>query len=268
MANYKVETGFQLFTRLTSRPTLENIYPDLIPNNGPKVREVIEILGDSSTGKTFLATEFVAKCLLPAEMHNMDIGGKNAGAIVINTDHHFHIFTLIKIMENILKTCKNNTKTITSAQISDIINASLKNLIILNCFDSQQLFVTFHNLENILSSNKNVSLIVLDSILAYYWSDRQNGGIMRKDLYQKSILKLLQNMTKDYSLVIIFTKHMTSKRVVTEECCAQPALEKINYRIILEKDTNESNKFVAHVVLPDNTASLKSYRINELVQSL
>lgn len=267
MAHYKMESGYQLFARLNSRPTLENIYPNIFGNNGPRGREVIEIFGDTSTGKTLIITELIAYCILPGEANNTRIGGKNAGAILINTDHHFHIFKLAEIMENIIKKySRDSNTTLSKTEITNIIKVSLKKLIILNCFDSYQLHATILNLENIIADNNKLTLIVLDSLSAYYWSDRLNSGIKSMDLYQKSVLKSLQVKVKDYNLTIVFTKYSGfSRKDSSEECVTHPILEKVNYKVFLENSADK-NTYQANITFPDNTKITKKYRIQNLVE--
>jgi DNA-repair protein XRCC2 len=239
----KAETGVQLLARLSSRPNLTSLNETLFPG-GINLGNVIEISGDSGSGKTTLITQFLVKCLLPKTWNEFEIGGLGAGAIIVNTDHHFQILKLVNIMESLLTKCKesyNNEaqlpKQIDSRTIEKIIKESLSSLIILNCYDSQQLFVTFHSLENILSSNANTSLIIIDSISAYYWQDAAVGGVRKMDLYLKKSLKALQTCIEEYRVTIMYTKqtYFQSEVSFTEDCTATPGLGNVTYTIQLNK---------------------------------
>lgn len=214
----KAETGLQLFARLSARPSLVGL-EDRLFSSGPNHKDIIEISGDPATGKTLLLNHFLVKCLLPEQWNSILLGGLGAGAILINTDHHFKILKLISLMGQklkiFLKPKQNNEvnannfskkKYLKSEDIEDIIKHALKNLIILNCFDSLQLFVTFCSLEKLLSSCNNISLILLDSLSAYYWQDVMTGGSKRMYSYQTKLLQTLNKYVHEYRMVVIYTK--------------------------------------------------------------
>lgn len=218
--------------------------------------DVFGFSGYSMSGKTFLITEIIAKCILP-QKH----GGKNCGAILINTDHHFEIANLIQVLECYIKI--NNSEQL---DIKTITKESLNNLIVVNVFDSHQFYLTFQKLDALLATNKKVSIIILDSILAYYWYDRLTGGIKKIDSYQKTILRSLQNLTKEHKLTILYTKTTTEvKKEVLQDCKNYPMLEKINYRILLTKN---DDTFMANVTSPDNESFVKYFKINKIIEWL
>jgi DNA-repair protein XRCC2 len=247
----KAETGVQLLARLSSRPNLSSLNETLFPD-GVNLGNVIEISGNSGSGKTTLITQFLVQCLLPKTWNEFKIGGLGAGAIIVNTDHHFQVLKLVSSMESLMMNCRESDKSenqyqkhMDSKTIEKIIKESLSNLIVLNCYDSQQFFVTFHSLENILSSNAITSLIIIDSISAYYWQDAAAGGVRKMDLYLKKTLKALQTCVEEYKVIIMYTKqaHFQSKVSFTEVCAATPGLGNVTYKIQLNrvegKDTED-----------------------------
>lgn len=255
----KAETGIQLLARLSTRPNLNSLNDTLFPG-GINLGNVIEISGDSGSGKTTLLTQFLVKCLLPKTWNEFEIGGLGAGATIVNTDHHFQILKLVSMMESVLAKCqesaKNETKYsrhIDSRRIEKIIKESLSNLIILNCYDSLQLFVTFHSLSNILSCNANTSLIIVDSLSAYYWQDAAVGGVRKMDLYLKKTLKALQSCIEEYKVTTVYTKqtNFQSKVSFTDDCTATPGLGNITYKIQLNRlESKETDLFSAEVSTP------------------
>lgn len=259
MSAFKVETGFQLFSRLNTRPTIENIHPDLFPNGGPKAKEVVEIMGETSTGKTLIITDLIARCLLPQEY-----SGKNAGVILLNTEHHFQLTLLVKKLKMFLKINPDSS----DKEIDAMVQLCLRNLLILDIFDSQQLYLTLNNFDCIMTNHNRISLVILDSLPAFYWSDRLLSDIKSIDTYQKTILKLFQKKIQDFNAVIVYSKHtaFNSKKdnLQLEKCSANPALEKINYRILLQKnDTENESFFCAQLTMPNNKTIVKKYRIEE-----
>lgn len=99
MANslIKAESGRQVLARLSARPSISDIEPTLFPSKVLKSRDVVELRGGPGSGKTLLATHLLARCILSCEF-----GGMGAGAIFINTDHHFQLPQLVAILEHFL----------------------------------------------------------------------------------------------------------------------------------------------------------------------
>lgn len=241
--NYKSETGLQLFARLNIRPNLDSLNETLFPG-GINLGNVVEISGDSGSGKTTLITQCLAKCLLPKTWNEFEIGGHGARAVIVNTDHHFQILKLVSVMESLLMKCRESgnieaqlPKHIDSKTAEKIIKESLANLIVLNCYDSVQLFVTFHSIQRILANDPNTSLVIIDSLSAYYWQDAAAGGVRKMDLYLKKMLKVFQSCIKQYRVVVIYTKqtHFQSNVNFTEDVTASPGLGNVTYKIQLNR---------------------------------
>lgn len=267
---FKVESGLQLLARLSKRPSLVGLDKVLFPD-GPNPNEVIEISGDPSSGKTFFITKFIMKTILPAEYQNIHIGGLNAGIVLINMDYHFQMFKLISFMEHYLENCTSESTTtdniskLDTVFIQTIISESLNNLIIYNCVDTIQLLVTFHAIQNLISKNSNISLVLIDSISANYWIDAMNGGIRKMDLYSKDILEELQKCLHDFKLVIIYTQpsYFQSKTRKHEVCSIYPGFGKVTQCIQLQVVSTEDSVYCAEVVTSNITFS-RMYTFNSV----
>ncbi|XP_022190168.1 DNA repair protein XRCC2 [Nilaparvata lugens] len=235
-----METGLQLFGRLTSRPSIARISTTLFPND-LKQKEVVEISGDPASGKTHLLTSLIATCILPSNYEGFCIGGLQAGVIFLNTDLHFQIFKLVTILDYRLKHCRNaDGSCLNPSQIENIIKSSLENLHIYDCANTFVLRITIHSLQQTIASNPKISLIVLDSVSANYWQDVHQGGTRKIDLYTDKILKFLQKIVTDFNLSIIYTrptyfKSMSSK--VNRNVSQHPLIGFINHKIELRRPT-------------------------------
>ncbi|XP_046403232.1 DNA repair protein XRCC2 [Ischnura elegans] len=222
----KAETGIQLLARSGTRPKVKGIDQSLFfrdvscsPDNG----DTLEVSGDGSVGKTLFVTQLMAQCILPRRIIvdgvDIHVGGLDAGAVFINTDHHFQIPKLVQIMEQRLRNCKINKS---DAELSQIMEKHMENgltkLMILNCYDSAQLMATFFSLEKHLSDNRSVALVVLDSATAFYWQDvcSSNVSDKRMDSYLKSVLSTFEKCVKGSSVLIVYTrpKYFYSKNPV------------------------------------------------------
>ncbi|RZF41268.1 hypothetical protein LSTR_LSTR010496 [Laodelphax striatellus] len=231
-----METGLQLFGRLTSRPSIAAISATLFPND-LKQKEVVEISGDPASGKTHLLTSLIATCILPSSFEGVCIGGLQAGVILLNTDLHFQIFKLVTVLDHRLKLCRTAEGcSLSSSQIEGIIKSALINLHIYDCPNTFVLRVTIHSLQQTIASNAKISLVALDSVSANYWQDVHQGGTRKIDLYTDNILKLLQKVATDFNLSIIYTRPTYFKSVsskMNRNLSQHPLLGHVNHRIEL-----------------------------------
>ncbi|XP_073978179.1 X-ray repair cross complementing 2 [Rhodnius prolixus] len=232
------ESCLQLLGRLQKRPSLQGLDAHLFPN-GPKPREVIEITGEAGTGKTLLLLEFIKKSILPIRYNEFQIDGLEAEVVYMNCDHHFNIFKLVSLMEDYLSRC---LLTPDSDLIEEIISTSLKRLTVFNIFDSETMMTTFHLLSNLLCMNSNISLILIDSISAYYWQDAMIRGIRKMDLYVLTVLKLLHKSIKDFQVTVIFTRPQYFQSKSGVECSPVYDLCKINTSIHLQQRIRDDTK--------------------------
>ncbi|XP_063241490.1 DNA repair protein XRCC2 [Bacillus rossius redtenbacheri] len=249
----RAESGLQLMARLSSRPPLNGL-EDVVFSGGPGHHDTVEISGDPASGKTLLLTQLLAKCLLPKREESWIVGGLGVGAVIVDTDHHFQVFRLVNLMESWLRKCElvdSKKNRLSSKTIEAIIKASLKNLIVLNCYDSMQMLVNFHSLGKILTANPNVSLVVLDSATAYYWQDVMAGGVKKMDLYLKNILGAMHKCIQEFKVVVMYTKQSYFQSKFSEG--AAELGKNVSYRISLQnmdaKDTS-SNMFYANIAGP------------------
>lgn len=57
-----------------------------------------------------------------------------------------------------------------------MLRSCLSRLLVVHCSSSSQLLLTLHFLETSLVSRPKLALLVIDSISAFYWQDRYEGG--------------------------------------------------------------------------------------------
>lgn len=237
------ESGFQLLSRCDSRLSVVGLDP-VVFRDGPKLNDIIEISGDPGTGKTLLITQYLVKSLLPSKWKDNFIGGFCVGVVLVNTDHHFQLFKLVSMMEMWLMKCgdnENEKKTFFNSEtIEEIIKDSLKRLIILNCHDNTQFRVTLHSLEGVLNANHFISLVVIDSISAYYWLDTLQGGIKKMDLYIKQTLKSIRNYLKKYKVLVLYTKQLYFQSANKLPRYSEDDSSLVDYKIELHKPEDNS----------------------------
>ncbi|XP_012287134.1 DNA repair protein XRCC2 [Orussus abietinus] len=244
----QVESGLQLLARLCHRPSLQGLNSILF-SNGPHSSEIIEISGNVSSGKTLLLTTLLSKSVLPLKYQEIDVKGFEVHVILINTDHHFQVSKIANILlGHLKKACKLSNAVLGNEELESIVNSSLNRLIIINCYNRDQFFLSIQSLESILISNEKISLIAIDSLSAFYWEDRESGGIWMMDLYIKHLLLLIQKNVSHFNIVTIYTRPSSflTKGRDTDDRAVAPPMQKLHYKIQLHRQEN-CNTFFAIV---------------------
>ncbi|KAM9331937.1 DNA repair protein XRCC2 isoform 2-T2 [Pholidichthys leucotaenia] len=163
------ESGAQLFARLESRRSLKDIEPRLFPDDGgPAHGEVVEIYGTEGTGKTELLYHLLCRCVLPQE-----VGGLEVDVVFVDTDYSLDMLRLVSILDGRLTAALS---TSASGPDESTLRSCLARLLVVHCSSSSQLLLTLHFLETTLSSRPSVALLLIDSVSAFYWPDRCEGG--------------------------------------------------------------------------------------------
>lgn len=207
-----MECGVKLLARLQSkkRPTIVSLSPEIIPDNGPKPGEIIEVNGEISTGKTIHLMELIAQAIIPIEF-----GGKGASVIVIDTNSNFHVpFLLPKIIEkhvihNRTLACQSTDTEdlqVATNDVENIVLDAMKNILFFKCYSSTEYELTLLYCTNHLTTNTNISLIVVDSIASFYWNDFTHEQPIRMDTYLRRRIQELRKLTDEFRIVAIYTR--------------------------------------------------------------
>lgn len=214
-AKLDTECGLKLFTRLASkkRPSLLSLSPEIMPGDGPKPGEIVEISGESGAGKTMYTMDLIAQAIIPKEY-----GGKGATAIVIDTNSNFHVsdqmarFVEKHIFHHRSLACpaadtemlQNDTEV---RNIDNIVFDVLKKIQFFKCYSGKEYELTLLYCINVLMTNTNVSLLVVDSISTFYWSDlSEREQPIRMETYLRRKVQEIRNLVDEYKLVAIYTR--------------------------------------------------------------
>ncbi|XP_073958353.1 DNA repair protein XRCC2-like [Choristoneura fumiferana] len=243
---FKVESGIQLLSRLTAKKTkIENFYPNLF-GSGPKYGDIIEIFSNRSS--SFLLIDIICEALLP-----MELGGAESGVLILNTDGHITLQALTALLQlKLLSRRKFNS----NIECTEMLKQVLDNLYIQDIFDDFQLNTTLQKLDYVLAQHNNISLCIIDTFTAFYWSEHR-FKMVKMDSYLKKLLRVLQKSTKSHEIAIIYTRpdyfnSSKDQRDNLEACCENPTVEKINCRV--ELLFNEDKTWTANISLFNNNS--------------
>ncbi|NP_001373408.1 DNA repair protein XRCC2 isoform 2 [Danio rerio] len=196
------ENGAQLVSRLEGRQSLKDIEPNIFPaDDGPGQGDVVEFHGMEGSGKTETLYHLITRCITPTHS-----GGLEVGVVFIDTDYHFDMLRFVSILEGRLA---EDSKTGSENEAEETVRSCLCRLSVVHCNSSVQLLLTLHYLENTFSSQPTLGLLVIDSISAFYWTDRFNGGESAscQEANLRKCAELLDRLRRNYGIVIFATTH-------------------------------------------------------------
>ncbi|XP_037242903.1 DNA repair protein XRCC2 isoform X1 [Falco biarmicus] len=188
----RAESGTQLLARLEGRGSLKNLEPYLFAEEGSPVHgDVIEFHGPEGTGKTEMLYHLIVRCIIPKSG-----GGLEVEVMFIDTDYHFDMLRLVTILENRL-----------AQRTEEMIKQCLGRLFLVNCSSSTQLLLTLYSLENMFCTHPSLCLLILDSISAFYWIDRSNGGesVNLQEMNLKKCANFLEKLVREHHLALFAT---------------------------------------------------------------
>ena len=199
---------------------LENtLFPD-----GPSEKDIVEFYGDEGTGKTQMLLHIISQCILPAKWKGFDVGGLGVGVVLVDTDYHFSMIRLVSMMEHTLQRAisvvtknskhskdgeaKEPFKPPSEEDIELFIKQCLGKLEIVKCNSSTQLIITLYSLESLFGNRLDLCLLLIDSISAFYWIDRNNGGdsYSAQEMNQRKVAEAITQLRDLYKIVTIVTK--------------------------------------------------------------
>ncbi|XP_029979524.1 DNA repair protein XRCC2 isoform X2 [Sphaeramia orbicularis] len=198
------ETAAQLFARLEARRCLKDIEPRLFPKDGgPNHGEVVELFGPEGTGKTEVLYHLLSRCILPVAA-----GGLEVDVVFVDTDYSLDMLRLVSILDNKLNSALCGASP-PPASDQGTLHSCLSRLLVVHCSSSSQLLLTLHFLETTLSSRPGLALLLIDSVSAFYWLDRSEGGasVAKQEEKLSKCSELLGRLLRDYRITMFATCH-------------------------------------------------------------
>ncbi|XP_014481713.1 PREDICTED: uncharacterized protein LOC106748040 [Dinoponera quadriceps] len=245
---FHCEDGLELLSRFREKQSSINLDEVLFPT-GVSNDKLIEIIGASSTGKTLLLCQFLAKCILPAQCKGIKINGCNICAIIIDTLGQIQISKIAEFMTSMIHNAYQNISITPPVETVDsIVNRSLNNLTVIRCCSNDQFQIILNMLKNELLDNEKTALLAIDNIFAYYWQERWKKGILSMDSYVKSLVKHIRTHTSQFRIVTVYTRWdrpMSKNEPDTKDYHILEGMG-VNYKLQLYRN-RESNKFICHL---------------------
>jgi len=239
MSCVESESGLALLARLGARQDMRNLQPQLL--KGLKPGEVLELSGDAGSGKSFVCFHLLTSAVLPQTWHGIKLYGCEAQIVFIDSDMTFNIliienmitrrikrnlkkcqevlkkrrksivndseliiFSDITEAELLFRTDKENLKK----QINALVKSCLSNLFYFRCRDSSQFAITLISMDQLLNTKPNISMIIIDSISAFYWYDKtyRADSWYKLEQYYNKIFKVFLSHIKENKILLLATR--------------------------------------------------------------
>lgn len=239
------ESGLALLARLGSRPDMCHLQPQLLPGLGSG--EVVELTGDSGSGKSILCFHLLTSALLPQTWKGIKFYGSETQTVFIDSDMTFNILIienmLSRRMKKTLKKCqevlKKKRKSVVTdtemiifsdineaemlfktdkenlkKQIKELVKNCLTNLFYFRCRDSSQFAMTLISIDQLLITKPNISMVFIDSVSSFYWYDKtyRAGNWYKLEQYYNKIFKVFLPFIKENKIVLIATRQSLFKK--------------------------------------------------------
>ncbi|XP_012083596.1 DNA repair protein RAD51 homolog 3 [Jatropha curcas] len=181
---------------------------DNILGGGISCKEVTEIGGVPGIGKTQMGIQLAVNVQIPPYC-----GGLGGQAIYIDTEGSFMVERALQVAEACIEDMSEYSrflrKDLQTCHVGMQSKDILKNIYYFRvCSYSEQIALTNY-LENFISENRDVKIIIIDSITFHFRQDFEDLAL-RTRVLSGMALKLMK-IAKDFSLAVVLLNQVTTK---------------------------------------------------------
>ncbi|GAM20282.1 hypothetical protein SAMD00019534_034570, partial [Acytostelium subglobosum LB1] len=177
----------------------------------------IEVFGPSSCGKTELLYHVVAQSVMPKAWSQYQVNGNEIGVIYFDNDFKFDIFRFKQVIKlklfNIID--RQQQQQLSNDEFETFFTQCTSRLYLLRCRDSLQFLLTLKSLPNMIktvgkdvragSPQREIQMIVVDSISAFYWLDKKGESLSSRS-GQLVGIDVLSSLVYQFNVVVIGVK--------------------------------------------------------------
>lgn len=221
----QMETLEDIFT--SNRPKIDFVWSDFFVNLADNC--VVEVSGSSGSGKSVLMMEMAAKVIMSnGTSHRPEV-------LYIDADKSFSIFVFTQICMKYLEGADYD---------SDRFQQDIDRLHVLTCYD-KSFDADIKKLNFYLANNILISLIVVDSLGLFYFSQAQSpdSEFTNKSSYVAYYVKIFDQLRKKFKVSIVYSIMPNLKNYRARIATHLIAMEKTRGRdFIMSTNTKNSVK--------------------------
>ncbi|CAF1448021.1 unnamed protein product [Adineta steineri] len=176
---------------------------DEMLDGGIRMGVITELCGNPGSGKSNLCTQLCVSVQM-----KFGVTSDNTGtAIYIDTEGSFVPIRL----QNMAMDAENHYRNENKNPLNTIsIEQILKNVTYFRCMNVSELIACLHQIKQIMTPERNVKLIILDS-LAHPIRSIIDGDHLTRHKYTVRIVTMLQKLALDYNCAVVVVNHMIAK---------------------------------------------------------
>ena len=185
------EWGEDFLERLRSRPDLSGASPPFPVSMSHG--DLVEIRGDSGSGKSLLLLHLICKVLTP-----VNDGGCGAGVLLLDLDHKIKVSDLHRLITS-------------QGKSGEAAKACLSNLFVMSGYDAGSNDLCVYQLQRILRKHRNISLVAVDSAGAFFHAERLDRDIFFEKFAAKRIQRIAKTLEK-FHVSLVYTLQPFAKK--------------------------------------------------------
>ncbi|CAG0901720.1 unnamed protein product [Cyprideis torosa] len=201
MSKQICESGLELLNRLLPRESFEQLLGNESDLRQLQVSrtsaEIVEIMGGPGSGKSLLVNRFLIEAALSRRF-----GGREKEAILLDCDQRFCPDVFAEMCGRRIKRRGGE-----GTELEAALESATKRIVLRTIPTSQKLMSTLEKLCTFLQDFRQVSLLIIDSISAFYWSDRHRfASFSDTERWYAAMKRHLQTICRDCGVSVVLVK--------------------------------------------------------------
>jgi len=179
--------------------------PKLMDCKGFDPGMIIEVNGDSGTGKTMLLYQLALNVTMPATVNKLHLGGQDGAVYVIDCDFSFNVDELLLLLYQRVKlVCHRNNRMDDLDQVYTIVrNQVSKKIALANVRTRTELAAAVFRIPKVAASLPSLSFVLIDNVSAWAWTLLDDRKFF---FYFQLFAKKLKELLDQDSLVGVVTR--------------------------------------------------------------
>ena len=164
--------------------------------------DVVEVFGESGSGKSELLMQLAIKCVLPRA-----VGGSDASVVVCDVDGKFDAERLLSLLLERLRAVRGGPGGLPFDvdQLDSVCRRLLRRVHVIRPRDVTDLIVALRALPTLVS-RVPTRLLLIDSVSAWFW--RTRFDTTHGAMYERDVTRFVRELADEQKLVVVASKQV------------------------------------------------------------